>query len=509
MHSSTVAVLLLALAAGQSAVAAPIQSTPVQARDAELDARTVHLFAPLIENLQNSVVGGLNPRDLQALDERGFFTSLVHLPEEAVAHIFGGHSDESSLPQPTAAQQGQASRRSLADLLSEGDLDDRSLVAGLNSRDLQALYERGLFGDIKKLGGKVIGHFFSGGSSDDNDGSSAPQPAAGQQGQATRRALAELLERELDERSFASALIPKLGKLLPHFIAPAAVAAGAGVAASIFGGSHSSPAPDAPAPTATAPVDAPTAVGGTAVPAERDVVEYLAQRDALEDYLANALSGRSVASDLIGKVEKFAATDIGQIATKIGGHIGSGIFSGIGSQQAAPPTVIVQAPAPAKSAAAPSATSAPAARDIVDHLIQRELNDRSLAGLFKHPIVEELGGSAVEGIVSKVFAGHGPKATPSVITVQAPPAAAAPAAANPAAAPPSRRQVLNGQGSVRSPRFLPAHFPVHDPTAVTTTATPSASALPFHPINHFPVHHPTIVSATATPSATLIDICSP
>ncbi|KAI0039494.1 hypothetical protein FA95DRAFT_1018881 [Auriscalpium vulgare] len=288
MHSSTVAVLLLALAAGQSAVAAPIQSTPVQARDAELDARTVHLLAPLIENLQNSVVGGLNPRDLQAL------------------------------------------------------------------------YERGLFGDIEKLGGKVIGHFFSGGSSDDNDDSSAPQPAAGQQGQATRRALAELLERELDERSFASAIssiASKIPKFLPHL---AAGAVGAGIAGSFFGGSHSSPAPDAPAPTATAPVDAPTAVGGTAAPAERDVVEYLAKRGVLEDYLANELSGRSLAS-AIEEAGKFAESDIGKIATKFAGHIGSGIFSGIGSQQAAPPTVIVQAPAPAKSAAAPSATSAPAA----------------------------------------------------------------------------------------------------------------------------------------------------
>ncbi|KAI0039810.1 hypothetical protein FA95DRAFT_983653 [Auriscalpium vulgare] len=32
----------------------------------------------------------------------------------------------------------------------------------------------------------------------------------------------------------------------------------------------------------------------------RDVVEYLAQRDALEDYLANELSGRSFFSDVIG-----------------------------------------------------------------------------------------------------------------------------------------------------------------------------------------------------------------
>ncbi|KAI0037437.1 hypothetical protein FA95DRAFT_1614211, partial [Auriscalpium vulgare] len=71
MHSSTVAVLLLAVAAGQSAVAAPIEWTKVQARDTELDVRT-H-----------------NPRALLAMDERGLFSGFKDVFEKAAGDV--GH----------------------------------------------------------------------------------------------------------------------------------------------------------------------------------------------------------------------------------------------------------------------------------------------------------------------------------------------------------------------------------------------------------------------------------
>ncbi|KAI0041354.1 hypothetical protein FA95DRAFT_1611091 [Auriscalpium vulgare] len=390
MHSSTVAVLLLSIAAGQSAIAAPTQWTKVEARDAELDART-----------QNS-------RALLAVDERSLFSTVKDAAEKGIDDV------------------GDVFFRRDED---EDDNDDH----------------------------------------DDNDND--------EQVQASRRTLDELLERELDERSFA-ALIPKLGKLLPHFIAPAAVAAGAGLAGIIGGSHHSSAASDAPAATATAPVDAPTAVGGTTVPAERNVVEYLAQRGVFEDYLANELSGRSFVSGIIQDTEKALPKILSNPKVKtagkvLGGPIISGVIGGLtGGGSPAPPTVIIQSPpAPVGSAAAPSATSAPAARDIVDHLIQRELNDRSLTNLFKNPIVQELGGSAVENLVSKVFSGHGSKATASVITVQAPPAATAPAAANPAAAPPSRRLFFAGE------EHLPVGFSNPDFLSQFSRPFPSSTAI--------------------------------